>query len=201
MAAANDILRAGPVAANLLAEIEGSLATWDSADSYRWSLRSERAYGLQALDETHSDAWFARGFVNYQKDTYIDEIAEGIKQADHSFAQFQADSQAAAKPGFRYVLPAIFKLREADFRDRCLVRSMRVLNALTAKKLTEPPANFAGLGLPASATTDPYTDKSLIVKRVDGQWVVYGLGKNLTDDGGKLEHLEDVGYGPVKREK
>jgi len=214
MAAANDVLRAGPVAAELHADLEAALAPWDSADAYRWSLRSERAYGLQIFDEmyrgveTNHSAWFARGFINNLKCAYIDQMAEAIKQADNSFEQFQADNKAgaAAKPDFRHALsvlivPAIIKLREADFRDRCLVRSMRVLNALTAKKLTDAPASLADLSLPVTATTDPYTDKSLIVKRLDGQWLIYGVGKDLTDDGGKLDHLEDVGYGPAKLPK
>lgn len=211
MAAANEILRAGPIAAELHAELEAALATWDSADAYRWGMLSDRAYGLQAMDEMNPNGWFSwfmRGLISDQKHSYLDQMTEAIKLADRSFAEFQSESAVAAKktPGGRHwasvlILPAIFKLREADFRDRCLVRSMRVLNALTAKKMTETPADLAGLGLPTTATTDPYTDKSLIMKRVDGQWVVYGVGKNLTDDGGKLDHLEDVGFGPAKREK
>jgi hypothetical protein len=39
------------------------------------------------------------------------------------------------------------------------------------------------------------------VKRVEGQWVVYGLGPNLKDDDGLFDKYEDVGYGPVKPEK
>lgn len=72
---------------------------------------------------------------------------------------------------------------------------------MTAKDLKETSANLAELGLPAAAVTDPYTDQPLIVKRVDGQWVVCGLGPNLKDDGGLLERFEDIGYGPVKPEK
>jgi DNA-directed RNA polymerase specialized sigma24 family protein len=34
-----------------------------------------------------------------------------------------------------------------------------------------------------------------VVKRTDGQWLIYGLGTNLKDDGGQLKNLEDVGLG------
>ena len=57
-------------------------------------------------------------------------------------------------------------------------------------------ANLNALGVPAD---DPYTGQPLIVKEVDGQWIIYGLGANLKDDGGKFEHQEDVGLGPEKK--
>lgn len=99
------------------------------------------------------------------------------------------------------MIPAVVKVREADFRARCMVRCLRVLNALTEKKVIEVPAKLTDLGLPATAVTDPFTEKPLIAKRVAGQWVVYGLGMNLKDDGGQFDQLADVGLGPVKAEK
>jgi hypothetical protein len=74
------------------------------------------------------------------------------------------------------------------------------VNALLARdegKATD--AQLSDLGLPADATTDPFNDKPLNLKRTDEGWIIYSVGKNLKDDGGQLdEDLTDVGYGPVK---
>jgi hypothetical protein len=63
------------------------------------------------------------------------------------------------------------------------------------------PGKLTDLGLPADAIIDPFTDQPLIVKKIDGQWLVYGLGANQKDDGGKIENQDDVGLGPLKRDK
>jgi hypothetical protein len=140
-------------------------------------------------------------------------MEDAIGKADDSFANYKAEHDAAVAAGgsvegkgpgvdpsvSRLVLFAILKSRLADMNSRCLIRSLRVVNALTAKNLTEVPANLTDLGLPAAAVTDPFVDRPLIVRRVNGQWLVYGVGSNLKDDGGRTESFEDVGYGPLKR--
>jgi hypothetical protein len=209
MESANEILQAGPIATALHTELESQLAAWDTTDAYRWCMQSERAYGLQALESVNGGGWLLRGFHNDEKTFYLDQMAEAINQADSSYAKFQADINAAkaARHSFRHVLSqdmlsALFKVREADFRNRCLVRCLRVKNALTEKKLAEVPASLADLGLPREAVIDPYTNMSLIARRVEGQWLVYGVGRNLKDDGGRVDdRLEDVGFGPKKQEQ
>ena len=83
-----------------------------------------------------------------------------------------------------------------------MIRCLRVLNALQ----THVPAGsnavpkLADLGLPAETTTDPYTypRKPLHVKKLPQGWLVYSVGPNEQDDGGKLEDpmSGDVGVGP-----
>ena len=48
------------------------------------------------------------------------------------------------------------------------------------------------------ATNDPYSGEPLRVRRLPQGWVVYAVGPNLRDDGGKVEdpHNGDVGVGP-----
>ena len=202
---ANEVLRAGPVAADLHRELEAELAKHDNSDAYRWGLRSERAFGLQTIEEMNFVGWLTRAYNNDNKSHYLNLFDEWIGQADSSFQNYDRSAKWGGSKLWqvlsRLLIPAIDKAREVDFRARCMVRCLRVLNALTEKKTTEAPAKLTDLGLPAAAVTDPYTDKPLIVKRVDGQWVVYGLGPNLKDDGGQFEKWEDVGVGPVKPEK
>ena len=72
---------------------------------------------------------------------------------------------------------------------RSMIRSLRVLNALQTHvpagsnevpKLTE-------LGLPAETITDPFTGEPLHVKKTPQGWLVYSVGPNFQDDGGKLD--------------
>ena len=58
-------------------------------------------------------------------------------------------------------------------------------------KLTE-------LGLPAETITDPFTGEPLHVKKTPQGWLVYSVGPNFQDDGGKLDDPTngDIGVGP-----
>src|SRR5207248_842563 len=94
--AANEVLHAGPVAADLHKELDAALAKFDSSDAYRWSLRTDRAYGLQAMEEMNRAGWFARGYANDEKCFYLDQMAECIDQADTPYAKFLTDTAAAA---------------------------------------------------------------------------------------------------------
>jgi hypothetical protein len=203
---ANEILRAGPVAPDLRQQLDDELAKHDSAASFRRCLVSERAYGLQALGEQLPGGWLSRAFVNDNKNYYLDLMAEWIENADGPYAQFKEKNRPVKEEDatFRYVMmkllaPAVMKIQDAEFRTRCMVRCLRVLNALTANKVKETPAKLTDLGLPAEAVTDPYTGQPLLVKQVDGRWIIYGVGPNLKDDGGNIEKLEDIGLGPAKK--
>jgi len=57
---------------------------------------------------------------------------------------------------------------------------------------------LADLGLPNEATTDPFNGEPLILKKTTEGWLIYSLGSNLKDDGGKLDAQgTDVGLGPI----
>ena len=96
--------------------------------------------------------------------------------------------------------PALAAAREPAERVRAMSRSLRLLNALQARV---PPGgdrvpDLAGLGLPAEATIDPYNGKPLNVKRLPEGWMVYSVGSNGVDDGGKLDGRTDIGAGPIR---
>jgi hypothetical protein len=83
---------------------------------------------------------------------------------------------------------------------RASIRAMRVLNALQAHTPTgsNKTPNLSELGLPPEAVVDPFTGESLHVKRMPQGWLVYSVGPNMEDDGGKLDDpvQGDVGVGP-----
>jgi hypothetical protein len=89
-------------------------------------------------------------------------------------------------------------MREAVNRTRAKGRALRVLNALQARvppESKEAP-KLSDLALPPEAITDPYSGKPLRVKRLPSGWVVYAVGRDLKDDGGKVDQITDVGFGP-----
>jgi hypothetical protein len=79
------------------------------------------------------------------------------------------------------------------------VRSLRVLDAIQAHvpAAGKEVPKLSELGLPVEATTDPFNGEPLHVKRTPQGWLVYSVGKNLRDDGGKLDDDSDVGVGPL----
>ena len=58
--------------------------------------------------------------------------------------------------------------------------------------------NVTDLGLPAETITDPFTGEPLHVNKTPRGWLVYSVGPNFRDDGGKLDDpvQGDVGVGP-----
>jgi hypothetical protein len=205
---ANEILQGGPIAADLHQALDAELVKMDAGDGIRRSLQSDRAYGLQVFEDYNFVGWLSRGYNNDEKCFYLDQMETWMQRANCTYAEFREYDETLKQESIglrhtlsRLLIPAFRAFREADFRSHCMIRCLRVLNALTAKKLTEVPANLTDLGLPATATVDPYTEKPLIVKRTDGQWIVYGMGSNLKDDGGKFDQNEDIGLGPIKTEK
>jgi hypothetical protein len=54
------------------------------------------------------------------------------------------------------------------------------------------------LGLSAAATVDPFSGGGLSIKKTARGWLVYSVGPNLKDDGGKIEDPidGDIGLGP-----
>jgi hypothetical protein len=58
------------------------------------------------------------------------------------------------------------------------------------------PADLTDFGLPKDATIDPFNSQPLRVKPTSQGWVVYSVGRDLVDNGGKLDDLSDIGVAP-----
>ena len=80
-------------------------------------------------------------------------------------------------------------------------RCLRVLNALQSRVVTtsEQLPKLADLGLPLESTIDPYNGEPLHLSKTPAGWLVYSVGRNLVDDGGKLDRITDIGAGPTKQ--
>jgi hypothetical protein len=98
------------------------------------------------------------------------------------------------------LFPALNAEYVAVTRTRAELRCLRVLNALQTHVpggSNEVP-KLTDLGLPTETITDPFTGEPLHVKKTPQGWLVYSVGPNFKDDGGKIDDPTngDVGVGP-----
>lgn len=204
--AANRVLRSGPVADSTRDALNAELVRHDLTESYRHALITERAFGLSAYNDMNLGRfWPARGFWNNTTVYYIDVMDSQLALASKPYHQvLQAGPATISRPVSPWtvladmVLPAVHAAREATERSRAMMRCLRTLNVVT--RLEQQGVEVTGFGdlkLPEEETIDPFTGKPLVMKKLADGWVIYSVGKNLKDDGGKVDDQSDVGLGPV----
>ena len=195
---ANVVLRSGAVDQTAHAELEKEFAATDGLEGYRRALRDERAFGIESFDAIPGAG--LNPFLSRDRCEHLDQMADQLALAEKPFAEVLPallrikQGKSASQPLTGLVMPAVLKAREAMDRVRAQMRCLRVLNALM--RISSLDAKLSDLGLPAEATTDPYNGSPLHIKRVAGGWLIYAVGENLTDDGGDLSGMKDVGLGP-----
>lgn len=205
--ASNLVLQAGPLPDDAREALEAELALHDGTEAYRRALKTERAYGLESFRTMPGRNFWIVGpaLWNDAECYYLDMIDRHLAAASRPYAEVVATTPATApnKIGFRVLTdlaePAIAVGREAMERTRAGIRCLRVLNAVQGRVeqgVAEP--KLADLGLPAAATTDPFTGKPLHLKKTTEGWLVYSVGKDLKDDGGDFTEVRDVGVGPPR---
>jgi hypothetical protein len=203
---ANGALQAGPVSSKTRAELDAELARQDSMDGFLWAIKSERAYVLASFQEQISaQTWIAAGFWKRQEPECLDVFDAFLAMARSPLswhnAELRIGDMKPAKSSFLVgqQVSACEAYYLVALRKRAIVRSLRVLNALQARgAVGGKTPGLAELGLPAEATIDPFSGEPLHVKRLPHGYLVYSVGQNLCDDGGKVEDPTkgDVGFGP-----
>ena len=96
------------------------------------------------------------------------------------------------------LLPSIEAAHNATVQTAATQRCLHVLISVT--RLEQQGVQVTGLAelrLPVEETTDPFTGKPLVMKRLPAGWMIYSVGRNGNDDGGQLEQRLDVGLGPL----
>ncbi|MFL5339746.1 MAG: hypothetical protein ACJ8F7_06220 [Gemmataceae bacterium] len=205
--AAHRAVRLGPVSAKLRDSLDVELAAADDSRAYVFSLRSERALGTEFFRAMSGNVWFTRAYVNDNQSYLIDVLNRMVELADRPNSEVQAfqrqwqqQSGSLRHALSKLVLSAVFSPRLAWDRSAARLRCLRVINALQ-RRGGEPA--LADLGLPAAATTDPFTGEPLHVKKTAEGWLVYAVGEDLKDDGGQVTRPEsggnpkDIGFGPI----
>jgi hypothetical protein len=217
--AVNAVLQSGPISKKVRDALNVELARHESMSSYRWAVLSDRAYGIARHARLPARTFWlgARVFWNRQESAYLDAMQELLALADNPTSRQQeektiekvrsAEGHLAMMiaPSDVLVAAAIRNAHHAAIRSLASVRCLRVLNALQARVPTgsDKIPKLAELGLPAETITDPFTGDPLHVKKTPQGWLVYSVGPNYRDDGGKLDVVyvdyqrnDDVGVGP-----
>ncbi len=201
--AANHALRGGPVSEDTRDLLEKELARFDPGPAHKKALKGERAYGLDCFRNRIFPTpipWFQR---NREQLNYL-EMMEGYIEGPPGW--YYQESRTSGGPGLssrRFADSVQSSLRataDAVRNSRARNRSLRVLIALLGRDdpSAAPPADLTELGLPKDTTTDPFGGGPLIVTSTPRGWMIYSVGANRHDDGGKLDGYSDVGVGPVE---
>jgi hypothetical protein len=209
----NVVLRSGPLPDSAYQALDDELARNDLVAAYRESLRSERAFGNDMWRSMRNSpmksafTWLP-WFKDDQAD-YLDVLGMLIANADRPYSETLDVRSRAGKAQQRFgtltelVVPAAQAQLDATARVQAQIRALRVVNAIVRREQAgnRRPFQLSNLGLPKEVTTDPYNGKPLLVKNTPEGWVVYAVGKKLSDGGGtKLDGRDgdDVGLGPIK---
>ncbi|MBN2292807.1 MAG: hypothetical protein JXM70_10300 [Pirellulales bacterium] len=215
---ANEALQAGRVSDNVRQELENQLAKIDIRRAYLQTLKTERAYVLDNIEQMSAGKnWFSLTFLNREKHGCLDMFEWLIARATAALPENASNTPTnisptppSSGPLGLLLLPSMQAVETAANRVEAEISVLRIINALGRRDDPQKPplADLSDLGLPESATTDPFSDagKPLIVKKVDGGWLVYSVGENKVDDGGDVDvsqstKLLDIGLRPVVRTK
>jgi hypothetical protein len=202
--AANTALRSGQVSTAAHDSLEAELARHDLVAAARHALETERALGLEYFQDTFH--WISKigpvaPWLKVDRCNYLDAIDAAIASVPYFDRRGQAKfTEIVDNSGVltRLVAPAIQAWLEANCRVAAEMRCLRVLNAVTRGESANerPEPKLEDLGLPRGVTVDPYNGQPLHLKKLPEGWLVYSVGRDLKDDGGKLTDNIDVGLGP-----
>ena len=203
--AANLAMQTGPVSKEVRDALDTELARQEPLNGYSWLIKSERAYAMDYSGTFYFETFpyhdwvIGRGVLNRYKSNYLDGTQAFLALVRDAPSCRQAETIIlnidAMTPTIASYTSGSFKLVA---RTRAVIRALRVLNALQSHMSAgsnEVP-KLHELGLPAETTTDPFTGEPLHVKKTPRGWLVYSVGSNFKDDGGKLDNDSDVGVGP-----
>jgi len=139
-----------------------------------------------------------RGLGNAGESAYLDEM-EGFlalpidsrpyREIEQLIGRIYSQTSGRLAMFAQLLLPGLKASTQVVTQNRASIRCLRVLNALQvhgSAGSTEVPT-LVELGLLTEATTDPFTGEPLHVKKTPQGWLVYSVGRNFTDDGGKLD--------------
>jgi hypothetical protein len=210
---ANAAIQAGPIREDVRRALDAELAVQDRMEGYVGALKTERALGFDLIDATASDnrLVFAFGYWywNREEAAYLDLLQDCVASASKGLASQTAEKNAPVRgPGAwtgkgmfaRLSLPSVEAAHQAVKRTQALIRCLRVLSALQSRATagSKGVPQLQELGLPVAANLDPFSGGLLLVKKTAQGWLVYSVGPNLKDDGGKIEDQTDgdIGLGP-----
>ncbi len=205
---AAEILAAGSNNDGVREKLDLELSLNDSIDKLRTAMKTERALALDQYRFEIPHPWLL-----LQKDqgelSLLNAFNDYLNNSLHPYSDYvvmnkRIGSMRSCDIFAELTRPVLEAVLRGSYRVQALVRAVRIINALQEKA---PPSGgkiptMAELGLPEEAGIDPFNGKPLIIKKPPEGWLVYSVGENLIDDGGKVEDEEtnspplDIGFGP-----
>jgi hypothetical protein len=212
----NEALQSGHVSNEYRQKLENELAKINLRLAYLQALKAERVFSLTYFEEMKNTmpGFYSAMFLNREIHGCLDVLEWMIAQAEAKLPENASKplpnispTPPSSGPLGSQLLPSLQAAEKSADRVDAEIRVLRVINALGRRDEPDkmPLADLSDLGLPKSTITDPFSDsgKPLIVKKVDGGWLVYSVGENKVDDGGNVDDSQgaplDIGLRPVIR--
>ena len=139
------------------------------------------------------DATIAAGNQIYKLSEEIARMSPGQR---HESDVGSTEDFIISMPWYRcalleYVIPAAERISELLYQGRALHEARIAILAIQRWRLEkeEYPATLDELieaGYLKELPKDPYSDKALIYKKIEDNFVLYSIGRNFEDDGGKV---------------
>jgi hypothetical protein len=205
--ATNLALHGSPIPEDALTRLRAELQNQNPAAGLRYAIRTEHAYGAQAfMDLTAGNLYLQTPFG---KNDLADHhgLLEGMQKRSNASYQEMATWLGSQRLGIfaQAMIPGMQASMAASTRLRTQLNCLQVLTALAGLPQSRDPKSVTidDLKLPTAVTTDPYIGKPLQMRHEHRGWLVYAVGPNKVDDGGKIDDSEkgdylDVGLGPPK---
>ena len=203
----NWALQAGPVSDQTRKALAAELSLHNSIDAFQKSLKSERAFSLDNFRYEVPHLWILSNKWQLAVLDVFDEYLDYILHPYSYWAAKEDINQTKPKSVINVLAellrPAFKSAMISAYRSQALVRAYEIINALQKNSPIDSDKipTMAELVLPDEVGIDPFNGKTMIIKKLPGGWLVYSVGENLTDDGGKVEEESnnkplDVGFGP-----
>jgi hypothetical protein len=204
----NEVLQMGLISKEDHEALEMELASQECSEGFCNAIKGERIFilSINFNFNPRQRSWFLRGYFNRIASDSLEGLNAVLKIAQQAkpFSETKQEiNVVCAKNSWsQLLLPAIASTYKTDMRSTALIRCFRVLNAIQAHELDGGDAvpKLEELGLPPETTLDPFNGEPLHVKKLPEGWLVYSVGENGKDDGGKWDDMVkgDVGIGPCK---
>lgn len=203
----NRVLRAGELSPETYLRIDQELAVHDDPQRIVNMMKSERAFNLEASYELfdHFSVGWLGNLLKLDTLEFHEQAAPILAMPWHENKSKlrSLSSQEYLFPisdmAISLMMPALQATNEANQRNLAELRCLRILNAMKSYEYStgNEATDLADLDLLESATLDPFSGKSLVLKKVSDGWVIYSVMQNGKADGGNFKDYTDWGVAPV----
>jgi hypothetical protein len=202
----NQALRAGPIPDKVHQAVDDELSHHDLYGAFRRSLVTERVVGLESIDFMFGNRfpiqffWLWPASYKWAQNDYLKFLDETDRAIGEPYPDAILDLEKPRGIWAAMVQPSMTASLISAHRVQAILRCARLLNALSRSEQAHPGVEpkLSDLGLPADATTDPFSGQPLIAKKLPEGWLIYSVNNNQKDDGGDFADVNDIGLGPIK---